>query len=332
MITERTKAILLLTSYFTKSSDRELKPLSNGEWNSLVRWIQTKDINPEDFLNQDIDSLLYGWDDLSITKERIVGLMDRKPALALALDKWVRVGVWVINRGDSLYPKKIRDRLKEKAPPILFGIGNIELLNKNYIGVVGSRKTGESELEETKRIGSCIGAENYGVVSGGAKGIDETAMLGTLEVGGFSVGFVADSLIRKSTSGIFRNHIIKNRLCLVSPFNPEAGFSVGNAMARNRLIYTQSDATIIVTADTKGGTWEGSKENIKKKWVPIWVCDFKEKGNEALISLGARRLPLNEEVKIHELTSVDTPIIEQPDLFSSVNQAVPIPKPKDSVD
>jgi hypothetical protein len=55
MITERTKAILLLTSYFAKSSDSNLKPLTTSEWNRLVRWLQTKLINPEDFFTQDID-------------------------------------------------------------------------------------------------------------------------------------------------------------------------------------------------------------------------------------------------------------------------------------
>jgi predicted Rossmann fold nucleotide-binding protein DprA/Smf involved in DNA uptake len=306
------------TSYFTKSSGSDLKPLSIGEWNRLVRWLQVKEISPEGFLNQDIDSLLFGWQDKSISKERVIALMDRKPALALALDKWVRVGVWVINRGEALYPQNVKDRLKENAPPIMFGIGSVELLNNKYIGVVGSRKTSESELQETKRLGSSISANNYGVVSGGAKGIDEAAMVGALESGGFGVGFVADSLIRKSTSGLFRNHIINNKLCLVSPYNPETGFNVGNAMARNKLIYTQSDATIIVKSDTKGGTWEGAKENIKKRWVPIWVFDYKEKGNEALIKMGARRLSIAEELKIQELIKVESPIQEEPDLFSSI--------------
>lgn len=320
MITERTKAILLLTSYFAKSSDRNLKPLTTVEWNRLVRWVQTKSINPEDFLTQDTGSIFNGWLDKTITIERVITLLERKSGLAIALDKWIKVGIWIINRGDILYPKKLKERLKENAPPILFGIGNVELLNQNYIGIVGARKTTEKELEDTKRIGANISVNNYGVVSGGAKGVDESGMLGALEAGGYSLGFVADSLIRKSTSSIFRKHIINKKLCLVSPFNPEAGFNVGNAMSRNKLIYTQSDATIVMKSDTKGGTWEGAKENIKKQWVPLWVIDCKEKGNEEIIKMGAKRLLIEDELRISELIKIESTKQNEPDLFSSVNK------------
>ncbi|WP_461641117.1 DNA-processing protein DprA [Labilibaculum euxinus] len=317
MVTERTKAILLFTSYFTKSSDSNVKPLTTFEWNRLVRWMSSKSINPEDFLTQDINLLTSGWQDKTITKVRIIALLERKSGLAFALDKWIKVGIWIINRGDKVYPRKLKERLKENAPAILFGIGNVELLNQNYIGVVGARKTSEKELHDTKIIGASIGESNYGVVSGAAKGVDESAMLGALEVNGFCLGFVSDSLIIKSTSKIFRKHIINKRLCLVSPFNPEAGFNIGNAMSRNKLVYTQSDATIVMKTDTKGGTWEGAKENIKKQWVPLWVNDNNEKGNEEIIKMGAKRLSIGGELRISELIKIESNKQNEPDLFSS---------------
>jgi predicted Rossmann fold nucleotide-binding protein DprA/Smf involved in DNA uptake len=320
MITERTKSILLLTSYFTKSSDRDIKPLSTSEWNRLVRWLQSKSINPEDFLMQDLKLLLNDWNDKAITSERIISLLERKSGLAIALEKWTKSGIWIISRGDKPYPKKIKERLKENAPPIFFGIGNIELFNNKYIGVVGSRKTSEKELFDTKTIGKDIYKNGYGVVSGGAKGVDESAMLGALEANGYCIGYVADSLILKSTSNIYRKYILEKKLVLVSPYNPEAGFNVGNAMARNKLIYTQSDATIVVKSDTKGGTWEGAKENIKKHWVPIWVVDNNEKGNEEIIKSGAKKLLNIKELNIDELTKVNTIQEKDLDLFSSMKQ------------
>lgn len=327
MVTERTKAILLFTSYFAKSSDRSLKPLTTTEWNRFVRWLQTKSISPEDFLTQEHKSLLNNFQDKSITLERINSLLERKSSLAIALDKWSKVGIWIINRGDSGYPKLIKDKLKENAPPIFFGIGNVELLNKNYIGVVGARKTSEQELNDTKQLGLKISKNGYGIVSGGAKGVDESAMIGALESGGYSLGYVADSLIKKSTSGLFRKYIMNQSLCLVSPYNPEAGFNVGNAMARNKLIYTQSSATIIMKSDTKGGTWEGAKENLKKNWAPTWVIDNSEKGNIEIAKMGARKISLNEKIDISKLIESKKNISE-PDLFSTANIKS---KPKENV-
>ena len=318
MVTERTKAILLFTSYFAKSSDRNLKPLTTTEWNRFVRFLQTKEINPEDFLAQNCTALIDDLQDKTISSERINFLLERKSSLAIALDKWSKTGIWIINRGDRQYPKNIKNRLKENAPPILFGIGNVELLNQRYIGVVGARKSSEQELYETKKIGSKITRNEFGVVSGGAKGVDESAMLGSLEAGGFSVGFMADSLIKKSTSSIFRKFIIDKQLCLVSPYNPEAGFNVGNAMARNKLIYTQSEATIVMKSDIKGGTWEGAKENIKQRWVPIWVIDNGEKGNNEIVKMGAKKLSINDDLNIAQLTEHNTSN-NNLDLFSISN-------------
>jgi len=327
MVTERTKAILLFTSYFAKSSDRSLKPLTTTEWNRFVRWLQTKSISPEDFLTQEHESFLSDFQDKIITLDRINSLLERKSSLAIALDKWSKVGIWIINRGDKGYPKLVKDKLKDNAPPIFFGIGNTELLNKNYIGVVGARKTSEQELNDTKHLGLKISKNGYGIVSGGAKGVDESAMIGTLESGGYSLGYVADSLIKKSTSGMFRKYIMNQSLCLVSPYNPEAGFNVGNAMARNKLIYTQSSATIIMKSDTKGGTWEGAKENLKKDWVPTWVIDNSEKGNIEIAKMGARKISLNEEIDISKLIESKKNLSE-PDLFSTANTES---KPKENV-
>ena len=316
MVTERTKTILLLTSYFAKNSSKTFKPLSTSEWNRLARWLQTKTINPEDFLTQESDLLLDKFQDKTVTIERIKYLLERKAALALALDKWSKAGVWVINRGDKHFPKQVKDKLKELSPPVFFGIGNIALLNQKYIGVVGSRKTSEEELNATKELGLQISQKGYGVVSGGARGVDESAMIGALEGGGFSLGYVADSLIKKSTSGLFRNHIINNRLCLLSPYNPEAGFNSGNAMGRNKLIYTQSFATIVMKSDVKGGTWEGAKENLQKAWVPLWVVDSQEQGNIAIIKKGGKKFSLKSELDIPKLIKRE-PTLITPDLFSA---------------
>jgi predicted Rossmann fold nucleotide-binding protein DprA/Smf involved in DNA uptake len=63
------------------------------------------------------------------------------------------------------------------------------------------------------------------------------------------------------------------QLVLLSPYDPQAGFNIGNAMQRNKLIYALADAALVVQADYgKGGTWAGAIEQLEKlRLVPIYT-------------------------------------------------------------
>ena len=83
------------------------------------------------------------------------------------------------------------------------------------------------------------------------------------------------------------------RLVLVSPYDPAAGFNVGHAMGRNKLIYALADAALVVSADyKKGGTWAGAVEQLDRlKLVPVYVRSDSDRGLQALIDKGAHSWP-----------------------------------------
>jgi predicted Rossmann fold nucleotide-binding protein DprA/Smf involved in DNA uptake len=98
-----------------------------------------------------------------------------------------------------------------------------------------------------------------------------------------------------------------NNLVLLSPFNPEAGFDVGNAMGRNKYIYCLCDAAVVISSTQgKGGTWNGAVEDLKNRWTPLWVKSNQDKnsGNAGLVRLGARWLP-EGEVDLTSLFATD---------------------------
>lgn len=162
--------------------------------------------------------------------------------------------------------------------------------------MVGSRDVTNEDMDFSKELGGLISKNDYAVISGGAKGVDETAMLGSLERGGNAVGVLGDGLFQKSLSQIYRKYLSEENLVLVSPYYPEAGFSVGNAMGRNKYIYCLSEAAIVVHSGLKGGRWTGANENLNKQWVPLFVKEnySKDAGNTILLNNGAKKLDNNE--------------------------------------
>jgi predicted Rossmann fold nucleotide-binding protein DprA/Smf involved in DNA uptake len=162
--------------------------------------------------------------------------------------------------------------------------------------MVGSRNATQGDLDFAHKMGGEAAEAGYSIVSGGARGIDESAMLGALEKEGTVIGVLSDRLLKAATSSKYRPALMARNLVLMSPFNPEAGFDVGNAMARNKYVYCLADAAVIVHSGTTGGTWSGALENLKHGWVPMWVkpTDDLKSGNAQIVAKGARWLPGQE--------------------------------------
>ncbi len=324
LLSPTAQATLLLTSYFSKSSSENAKPLTNAEWGRFALWLKEKSATPADLLVADPKDLLQGWHDSRISAERIIELLNRGHSLALAMEKWQRSGLWVVTRSDPEYPKRLKQRLKTDSPPVLFGCGNKSLLNVGGLAVIGSRNASEFDLAFTNQVGAKAASEGIAIASGGARGVDETAMLGAIKKGGVVIGVMADSLLKAATSSKWRKGLMDGHAVLVSPFYPEAGFSVGNAMARNKYIYCLADSSLVIHSGKKGGTLSGAEENLKKSWVPLWVKQTTDKdaANADLVAKGGRWLEADTQAfKIADLMSNEGSLANQVkkqvgDLFS----------------
>lgn len=293
-LSQQAQAILLLTVSFGKDDPKSAKPLSRGEWSRFAVWLKDHGSEPSSLLRGNVQSQLSELFDKSISADRIQALLERGTTLGLALEKWERAGLWVMTRSDPDYPERLKRRLRLDSPAVLFGCGNKSLLDKGGVAVIGSRNANEDDLNFTQNIGKETAYQGHSVVSGGARGVDQSAMMGALDNEGTAIGVMADSLLKATTSAKYRKKIMSGDLVLITPFNPEAGFNVGNAMARNRHIYCLSDAAIVIssTAD-QGGTWKGAIENLKASWVPLWVkkTENQKSGNPILVNKGATWLP-----------------------------------------
>lgn len=318
-LSNNAQAILLLTSYFSKASKETVKPLSNSEWGRFALWLKESSLKPESLLKENTEQLLSSWVDKKITIDRLLSLLGRGHSLALATEKWSRAGIWILTRSDPEYPWRLKKRLQKNSPPVLFGCGNKELLSSGGISVVGSRNAPAQDLLFTEQFGAKAASSSITIVSGASRGVDEAAMLGAMNSGGNVVGVLSEDLLRTATSRKWRDGLMQGNAVLLSPFYPEAGFSAGNAMGRNKYIYCLSDASLVIHSGKKGGTWNGALENIKKQWVPLWIkpTNDTEAGNNILVSEGAQWCSGNlDELQLESLFNQIADISPQDDMFS----------------
>ena len=294
-LSPNTQAILLLTAPLIAgcrdSSSELLKP---GEYKRLARFLRDKQREPADLLAPDARGLLEDCQQL-VGSDRLKSLLARGFLLSQAVERWQARAIWVVSRADAEYPRRLKGRLKEDAPPVLYGCGNIALLDTGGLAVVGSRNVDDNLVEYTVGIGRLTARAKRTLVSGGARGIDQAGMRGALETGGKVAGVLADSLERTALNREHRNLLMDGQLVLVSPYDPSAGFNVGNAMQRNKMVYALADAALVVSSDyEKGGTWAGAVEQLEKlHLVPIYIRSNDEtgKGLEALLRKGALPWP-----------------------------------------
>ncbi len=200
----------------------------------------------------------------------------------------------MVTIADDAYPRRLVERLAADAPPVLFGSGDPSILDGGGIAIVGSRDADAVATEFTERLAGAAARGGTTVVSGGARGIDVTAMRAAADAGGKVVGVLSEGVERRLRESDTRSAVATGQVVVVSPYHPGAPFSAGAAMGRNKLIYSLADVAVVVSAaEGSGGTWTGAIEAIEGGWVPVLVRDGPAvpMGNAALIANGGGSLP-----------------------------------------
>ena len=283
--------LLLLCSSLALEDDT-LKPLTAREWSGLMRALQAAALTPGDLLSRPVADLARLLHLDAPFPSRLERLLARRAALTAELERFAQKGIFPLTQNDADYPEKYRLRLKDSAPPVLFYAGEKALLGQPGIAVVGSRHLDEAGQECAAWVGNACGLSGRVLYSGGARGADSISMAAALEARGTAVGVLADSLTRAVKTQ--QAALARGDLCLVTPYHPEAGFSVGAAMGRNRLIYCLADYAIVVAAEAEtGGTWAGATEALKHGWLPLFVLQHPAmpEGNKRLLEKGALPFP-----------------------------------------
>jgi DNA processing protein len=314
-LSANTQAILLLTAPLLLGRNPvPAKLLSHGEYKQLARHLRESGHQPADLLSTDASALLRDCQQI-LDGERLRHLLGRGFLLSQVVTHWRSRAIWVVSRADPHYPGYLKARLREEAPSILYGCGDISLLETGGLAVVGSRDANQSENDYARQVGQLSAHAGKMLISGGARGIDQAAMQGAASAQGWVCEVMAEKLERAALDHQRRSDLIENRLVLVSAYDPNASFHVGHAMQRNRLIYALADAALVVASDyNRGGTWAGAIEQLEKMHlVPVYVRSSGQisDGLRGLLQKGA--IPWPEPQDGHAFSAVlNAPHAETP--------------------
>ena len=300
-------ALILLCSQL--SVGQQHKPFSNIKISQLISKLATLGLELKDLSNktfEEIKKLFYGEKDIDEkgqdTISQIISLFSREGSMAFAFMELKKWGIDVLTKFDEDYPKTFIQELGSSSPALFYFAGNKNLLKEKYIGFTGSRlkKTNTEDEEITKAWANESINQGYGIVSGGASGIDSFSTQVAIKLKKPFIEWLSDSLIKRLQINAISLSLQNGNGLLLSEAIPTAPFNVGLAMARNKYIYLTAEKVIAIKAEYSikdgkktGGTWNGAIENLNSNYKKILVINNElSKGNKELISKGATPIPL----------------------------------------
>lgn len=154
---------------------------------------------------------------------------------------------------DPRYPQELK---RHSSPPLtLFMQGNLDLLRKARVAIVGSRESDEKATQWAYNVAQELVKQDIVVVSGGARGIDYAAHRGALDAGGLTICVFGTGLLHQyppEHSGLFEE--IQRKGLLVSEHFPSFTGGPIALLSRNRITSGLSTVLIQVTSGVIGGS------------------------------------------------------------------------------
>ena len=197
-------------------------------------------------------------------------------------------GATLIDIMTSDYPEQLRDL--SDAPPFLWAIGDISLLQRPTISMVGARNASSLGTRMAKSLAAELGQLGYVIVSGLARGVDAAAHLAALDTGTIAVqaGGV-DVMYPAENTELAANIASKGLRISEMPMGLQP--MARHFPKRNRIISGLAQATVIVEAAAKSGSLITARDALDQGRdvlaVPGHPFDARAAGGNMLIRDGA---------------------------------------------
>ncbi len=160
-------------------------------------------------------------------------------------------GARLLVLGDPDFPSLLAQ--VDPAPPVLWARGEVAMLSRPCIAMVGARIASAGGLRIARGLAQQLGQAGHVVVSGLARGVDGAAHEGALETGTIAVlGGGVDDIYPAEHADLYRR--IVERGCVVSESSMGARAQARDFPRRNRIISGLSRGVIVVEAELRSGS------------------------------------------------------------------------------
>ena len=216
----------------------------------------------------------------------------------------------IISLDDQRYPQRLKQI--DSAPPLLFVIGDAELLTTTQLGIVGSRNPSAGGKENSFHFAQSLSQAGLTITSGMALGIDAAAHKGALANNGKTIAVTGTGLDRVYPARHRQlAHDIATQGALVSEFPIGTPPLPDHFPRRNRIISGLSLGILVVEAAPKSGSLISARlaneQGLEVFAIPGSIHNPLARGCHQLIRQGAKLVESTADILEELNLQLDTP-------------------------
>lgn len=226
---------------------------------------------------------------------------------------------------DKEYPPSLKEIYE--SPWILFARGDLSLLHRPALAIVGSRKTTYYGRMVTEKLVPDLVHEGWSIVSGLALGIDAVSHDSCLKAGGKTIGVLGsgiDTIYPKQNNHLYQK--IMDKGLLLSEYPPGTTPLPAYFPQRNRIIAGLSYGVVVIEATKKSGsliTAHCALEQGREVFaIPGSIFDQQSVGTNLLIQQNGAKLVTHPKDILEELSHVPLPKNKEENSKRRLNEGI----------
>lgn len=282
-------ATMLLMSQITPQREELVRPLSTGEWHALHAQVRGQGMAMGELMGMDMSGMMMRLGLSEGEAYRLCVLLGRVLPLSMCLERFAQQGIQVITWGQALYPVRLRQRLGDKAPPMVYVAGRPELFRQDAVAILGG-KGGQGQEERVRALARMAVEKGYTIITDGAPGLSRAAQDEARRQGGRTLEVVSGGLAGRVEEADMAACLGDRSGAALALIHPDAPHTVSHALERNKCLYALAHAAFVFGVDQgRSAAYQGVCQALQRRWVDFLYAwdDPASPDSQVLLAKGA---------------------------------------------